>query len=133
MNLNQVTVAVRDIERSVAFYRALGLTLVVHAPHYARLVCPDGRATFSVHRVDGPGDGPIASSTVVYFECAELDATVARLVSAGIAFDTPPTDQPWLWREARVSDPDGNPLCLYHAGSNRLDPPWKVEPTTSLA
>ena len=37
-----------------------------------------------------------------------------------------PTDQPWLWREAYLNDPDGNPLCLYHAGENRLNPPWRL-------
>jgi len=34
--------------------------------------------------------------------------------------------EPWLWREARLEDPAGNVVCLYHAGSNRLDPPWRV-------
>ncbi len=129
MRLNQVTVAVRDVERSIAFYRALGLELIVQAPHYARFVCPDGRATFSVHRTDET----IASSTVVYFECDDLDATVARLAAEGLTFDAPPTDRPWLWREARLSDPDGNPLCLFHAGANRIDPPWRVEASTRLA
>jgi hypothetical protein len=34
----------------------------------------------------------------------------------------------YLWREARLSDPDGHELRLYRAGRNRLDPPWKVAP-----
>ncbi len=75
-------------------------------------------------------------STVVYFECEDLDATVARLEAAGIAFTSAPADQPWLWREARLADPDGNPICLFHAGRNRLDPPWRVQDeggTTALA
>lgn len=122
MNLNQVTIAVADIERSVAFYRTLGLELVVHADHYARFVCPQGRSTFSVHR----RAAPVASTTVVYFECDDLDATVSALQAKGLTFDGPPADQPWLWREARLSDPDGNPICLFHAGANRIDPPWRV-------
>ena len=32
----------------------------------------------------------------------------------------------WLWREARLVDPSGNVICLYHAGENRLNPPWRV-------
>jgi hypothetical protein len=55
------------------------------------------------------------------------------LTAAGLSFDTPPTDQPWLWREARLRDPDGNPLCLFHAGRNRIDPPWKVDADPQLA
>ena len=125
MRLNQVTVATHDVERAIAFYRALGLELIVQSPHYARFVCPEGRSTFSVHLASGP----IATSTVVYFECDDLDARVATLKRDGLAFDSDPADQTWLWREARLRDPDGNPICLFHAGSNRIDPPWRVEST----
>jgi hydroxymethylpyrimidine/phosphomethylpyrimidine kinase len=72
-------------------------------------------------------DGGSGSGPVVYFECEVLDRTVARLVAAGIAFESPPADQPWLWREARLRDPAGNLLCLYRAGSNRRHPPWRVK------
>lgn len=126
MRLNQVTVAVGDVERAVRFYRALGLTPVVLASYYARFVCPDGGSTFSVHL----GDRQVGSTTVVYFECDDLDETVTRLEAAGLLFDSPPTDRPWLWREARLADPDGNPICLFHAGQNRIDPPWRTEPGT---
>ena len=122
MRLNHVTVATRDVERSVAFYRALGLELVVRASHYARLVCPEGHGTFSVHLAP-----EVAATTVVYFECDDLDAKVRALQAAGLVFERGPTDEPWLWREARLADPDGNPLCLFHAGTNRLAPPWRVE------
>ena len=122
MRLNQVTVATHDVERAIAFYRALGLELIVRSPHYARFVCPEGRSTFSVHLTAEP----IASGTVVYFECDDLDERVARLAGAGLVFDSSPADQKWLWREARLKDPDGNPVCLFHAGVNRIDPPWRV-------
>jgi catechol 2,3-dioxygenase-like lactoylglutathione lyase family enzyme len=129
MRLNQVTVATHDVERSIAFYRALGLELIVHSPHYARFVCPEGRSTFSVHLTEAP----IATSTVVYFECDDLDATVRALQEKGIAFDSEPADQSWKWREARLTDPDGNPICLFCAGVNRIDPPWKIDVHTMLA
>jgi catechol 2,3-dioxygenase-like lactoylglutathione lyase family enzyme len=124
MRLNQVTVPAHDVAASVAFYRLLGLRLIVDSmPRYARLQCPDGEATLSVHRVDAPisGEGPI-----IYFECADLDAQVARLQAEGISFDAPLQDQPWLWREARLRDPAGNAVILFWAGHNRLDPPWRV-------
>ena len=25
-------------------------------------------------------------------------------------------------------DPSGNEVCLYHAGENRLSPPWRIPP-----
>ena len=123
MNLNQVTVAVTDVPRAIVFYRQLGLQLIVESlPDYARFCCPDGSATFSVSRVERVQP----SQSLIYFECNELDATVQRLQALGVQFSMLPTDQPWLWREAYLSDPDGNPLCLYFAGSNRLDPPWRL-------
>jgi predicted enzyme related to lactoylglutathione lyase len=63
---------------------------------------------------------------MIYFECDDLDARVTVLKTAGVAFDGDPVDQSWLWREARLRDPDGNRLCLYFAGENRLNPPWRV-------
>jgi catechol 2,3-dioxygenase-like lactoylglutathione lyase family enzyme len=122
LRLNQVTVAVTDIARATDFYRKLGLVPVVLADHYARFACPDGEATFSIEHASAatPGD------TVVYFECDDLDDRVTALKAAGVAFDTGPEDKDWLWREARLSDPDGNRLCLFFAGKNRLDPPWRV-------
>lgn len=122
MRLNQVTVGVADVERAVDFYRRLGLEQIVAAPHYARFACPDGGSTFSVHLV---GTVP-ASATTVYFECDDLDARVAALEAAGLLFDHGPVDQRWLWREAALRDPDGNRIILFHAGENRLDPPWRL-------
>jgi catechol 2,3-dioxygenase-like lactoylglutathione lyase family enzyme len=123
MNLNQVTLPSTDVERSTAFYRTLGFTQIVsNPPKYARFECPGG-ATFSVHHIGAVAAG---RHVIVYFECADVDATCATLAARGIAFDSAPTDQTWLWREAYLRDPDGNVLCLYHAGENRRNPPWRL-------
>lgn len=124
MNLNQITVAVSDVSRAIRFYQQLDLQLIVeNLPDYARFCCPDGQASFSLSRIEKVP----ASQTLIYFECVELDQTVARLQAQGVEFSMLPTDQPWLWREAYLQDPDGNPLCLYHAGENRLNPPWRLQ------
>lgn len=123
MNLNQVTVAVTDVARSIGFYQRLGLQLIVESlPDYARFCCPDGQASFSLSRVDQV----VPSQTLIYFECADLDQVVSELQAKGVQFSQLPTDQSWLWREAYLEDPDGNPLCLFLAGANRLNPPWKI-------
>ncbi|MEO1437570.1 MAG: VOC family protein [Bacteroidota bacterium] len=127
MNLNQVTVPSLNVKRAIAFYELLGLRLIVHTHDaYARFECPDGESTFSIHLVDHLPERE-GNGVVVYFECEDLDAQVERLQAAGIAFDVLPTDQPWLWREAHLNDPDGNSLILYYAGENRKDPPWKLK------
>ena len=122
MRLNQVTVAVTDIDAAVEFYTRLGLTPIVKSPHYARFLCPEGDSTFSVHI----GQVAASPSTVVYFENDDLDTLVKRLKEAGLNFDTDPTDERWLWREARLHDPSGNPICLFQAGPNRVNPPWRL-------
>ncbi len=121
MTLNQVTLDVTDIPRAEAFYQTLGLTLIVSSDHYARFMCPGG-ASLSVHKVDGMAPGRAG----VYFECDDLDARVAALHASGVVFDHGPINQSWLWREAWLRDPDGNRLCFYFAGENRLNPPWRV-------
>ena len=127
MRLNQVTVTVANIESATTFYQTLGLKLIVKSPHYARFMCPEGESTFSIHL----GDGPVTASTVVYFENKNLDQWVKDLQAAGMVFDSEPADQRWLWREARLRDPSGNPICLFDAGENRLNPPWRLAETES--
>ena len=118
MRLNQVTVGTADYEASVDFYTRLGLVQIVHSPPlYARFETPFGE-TFSIHQMDD-----VKSGTTVYFEVDDVDGFIAAL-------DLPllhePRDQPWLWREARLLDPSGNEICIYHAGENRRFPPWRV-------
>lgn len=124
MRLNQITLDVRDIARSKAFYRKLGFQLLVDSPHYTRFLAPDGDTTFSLHIAD---DVAVSGATL-YLETDDVDADKARLEAAGIVFDTDAVDQSYLWREAEFRDPDGHRWKLYHAGENRIDPPWRVKP-----
>jgi len=124
VNLNQITVPSLDLEKSIPFYQKLGLKLIVtSSPHYARFECPDGTSTFSLHQVS---ELPKGEGIYVYFECDNLDEHVSNLKAQGIVFDQDPTDQSWLWREARLKDLDGNQLILFYGGKNRLNPPWRV-------
>jgi len=124
VNLNQISLPARDIKASIAFYQNLGLTLIVETQIYARFELPDGDATMSLHKTDAAlGEEGI----YVYFECADLDARVEALKAKGLVFENDPEDQRWLWREAWLKDPAGNWLCLYLAGENRKDPPWRIK------
>lgn len=124
MNLNQITIPSRDLSIAVPFYEKLGLKLIVDAkPRYVRFECPNGSSTFSIHLVENLPQGDGIS---VYFELENLDEHVNALIESDLKFDLMPTDQAWLWREARLKDPDGNKLILFYAGENRLNPPWRI-------
>lgn len=124
MNLNQVTIYSDKTTETVEFFEKLGLKRIVDSlPRYARLECPDGEATLSVNEFH-PHE-PL-NNIVLYFECDDLDSEVERLRSLGLDFDEDPTDRPWLWRQAYLKDPNGNKICLYHAGGNRRNPPWRL-------
>ena len=121
--LNQVTVTGTDYERSVAFYKRLGLRqIVANAPDYARFETAGG-VTLSV-QIDP--EETIAATTAIYFECDDLDQRVEQLARSGFAFEHGPRNQPWMWREARLRDPDGNIIFFYKAGEARRFPPWRI-------
>ena len=102
----------------------LGLRLIVHSDdHYARFECPEGDSTFSLHYAEGKLD-PNGQS--LYFETSDVDTEYERLTKLGVAFDLGPTDQRWQWREAHLRDPDGHHIIIYHAGSYRKNPPWRI-------
>ncbi|MEA3058287.1 MAG: hydroxymethylpyrimidine/phosphomethylpyrimidine kinase [Sphingomonadales bacterium] len=122
--LNQVTVTGTHYRRSVEFYTQLGLKQIVdNPPDYARFETAGG-ATFSV-QIDP--EEKIIATTAVYLECEDLDERVEQLARSGIAFEHGPRNQPWMWREARLRDPDGNIIFLYKAGEARRFPPWRIE------
>ncbi len=125
MNLNQITIFSSKTTELVEFYQKLGLRLIVDSlPRYARMECPDGDATLSVHSTC---IAETDSNIVLYFECEDLDARVAELKNLGLEFEEEPKDQDWRWREAYLRDPSNNRICLFHAGENRKNPPWKVK------
>lgn len=124
MNLNQITVAVTDVEKSILFYESLGLKLIVKSlPRYARFECPGGDATFSLHQLNTANK---ECNVWIYFEVNNLDEYFEQLVAKGVSFEELPNDKPWLWREARLKDIDNNQIILYYAGENRLNPPWGI-------
>ena len=127
--LNQVTVTGTNYERSVDFYRRLGLHQIVDSPDtgYARFETAGG-ATLSV-QIDP--EEKIIPTTAIYLECDDLDARVEQLARSGVAFEHGPRNQPWMWREARLRDPDGNIIFFYKAGEHRRFPPWRISESSS--
>jgi catechol 2,3-dioxygenase-like lactoylglutathione lyase family enzyme len=123
MNFNQITLPVLNVNRAIKFYETLELNLIVRThDEYARFEFPQGDATLNLSVVD---QAPQGSGIKVFFECDDLDKKVSYLKAQEIKFESELEDQPWLWREAHLFDPDGNHLVLYRAGENRKNPPWR--------
>lgn len=124
MNLNQVTIPSLDVEKATEFYKTLGLNLIVDAlPRYVRFECPDGEATFSIHKVEKL---PQIEGITIYFEVENIEETVKDLKQKGITFTTEVLEQKWLWNEAHLYDLDNNKVIIFQAGENRKNPPWRI-------
>jgi catechol 2,3-dioxygenase-like lactoylglutathione lyase family enzyme len=112
--LGQVALTVRDVERSIAFYRdALGLPfLFAPAPTLAFLSIGDVRLMLAAPE----GDFSPGGSTVLYLKVADIDAEHAALAARGVSFmDAPhliarmPDHELWM---CFFRDPDDHVLAL---------------------
>ncbi|MFN0202666.1 MAG: HAD-IIIA family hydrolase [Bacteroidia bacterium] len=128
MLLNQLTIPVSDVALSLPFYQGFGLKAIVITEHYARLFEAKSGTTLSLMKTTGE----IVNPTVIYFETENVTHTVNDLLSKGYTFYEMPTKKAWLWEEAHLKDRDGNSICIYHAGENRLNPPWKVKDAENI-
>ena len=113
-SLGQVALTVRDVERSVAFYRdSLGLRfLFAPAPTLAFLMIGDVRLMLSRPE----GDFTPGGSSVLYLRVADIEAEHAALAARDVAFiDSPhlvarmPDHELWM---CFFRDPDGHTLAL---------------------
>lgn len=123
LEFNHVMLYVRDVGKSLGFYRdLLGFEPIeVWGSDYARLRSPKGTTTIALH-VLGKGEAmnPKQSGFRLYFEAEDLDILCKRLAAGGVKFDQMPKDMEWGWRHAYLADPDGHELSLYRAGEKRL-------------
>ena len=113
-SLGQVALTVRDVQRSVAFYREeLGLPfLFAPAPTLAFFMIGDVRLMLSAPE----GEFTPGGSTVLYLRVADIEAEHAALVAHGVSFiDAPhliarmPDHELWM---CFFRDPDGHTLAL---------------------
>lgn len=114
--------AVDDVARAAAFYvAAFGWARTVEVPVYVELALPGGmrlglyeRAGFGVNTGQLPaqvGRGEI-TSTELYLEADDLDATIARALAAGARLLSPRAPRDWGDDVAYLADPDGVVIAL---------------------
>lgn len=122
--LHTIGIVVKDMPRSIAFYRLLGLPIPEgeeHAPH----VEYENESGYSigfdteaaVKERDDQWQEPSGSGRVnLQFELEtpqHVDETYARVIAAGAGIYMAPWDAFWGQRFARVTDPDENVVSLF--------------------
>jgi catechol 2,3-dioxygenase-like lactoylglutathione lyase family enzyme len=142
-DLNQIDLVVRDMDASLAFYRALGVDIPESAiwrtasgAHHVDLAMPSGTIVHldseALARVydrgwrqpSGPCTRAVLSFRVPTRE--DVDRIHAHLMGLGHRSAQPPYDAFWGSRYAIVEDPDGNHIGLMSPrdeGRNSPPPP----------
>ena len=113
----------RDLERSIAFYRLLGLSVPDPGMPHVAVELPGGNSLSldTEQTIAGmhPGWVPPSSEAsrlalaLGVGSPAEVDALFEKVTAAGHAGPLPPYDAPWGMRYATVADPDGNWVDLF--------------------
>jgi catechol 2,3-dioxygenase-like lactoylglutathione lyase family enzyme len=119
--LNQLNLAVQDMDATLAFYRRLGLTIDADAgSQHVSVELPTGMiiefdSTQFVPQWDAGWKGATGGSAVLGFSVPSREAVddiYADLTGAGYGAHQPPYDAFWGARYAIVDDPDGSGIGL---------------------
>jgi catechol 2,3-dioxygenase-like lactoylglutathione lyase family enzyme len=122
--LNAIGIVVSDMERSIRFYRLLGLE-VPETPREGHVdaFLPNGVRFMLDSEEVVKGFRPdwtraTGNQLALAFECdnpAQVNELYARAVEAGFHGEKEPWDAFWGQRYAQLADPDGVPVDLYAA------------------
>jgi catechol 2,3-dioxygenase-like lactoylglutathione lyase family enzyme len=132
-SFDQVNLVVRDMDRTVAFYRRLGVEIDAPAgAEHVNVRFENGlRLEFDVVPFaamwDSGSTGATGGTAVIGFSCAsraEVDELYERMTASGAPGRQPPYDAFWGARYAMVEDPDGNPVGVM----SPIDPERRVWP-----
>jgi lactoylglutathione lyase len=111
---------VADLERSLAFYTAVGYEVVGSVPetpfgHLTLLKLPDDDFV-TIELVHNPSNSEVdlgSGLNHLVIQVASMDATITELAASGIDADTPGSpDGSEDFRTAWITDPDGNRIEL---------------------
>ena len=124
MKLNAIGLLCADIEKSLAFYRMLGVAFGEYDPdegHYSADIGGGIRLMLDSHQVAemfvqdfaAPQGNDLITLAVEFDEPAAVDEAFTALTGAGHAAVREPFEAFWGQRYVTVADPDGNPVDLY--------------------
>ena len=110
--ISAVTLACADMDRSVAFYEALGFRVLAGGRGTPFTTFDGGQGGFvNLQLVPGGRDAADVWGRVIFW-VADVDAMHERVLGAGLRPEMPPADAPWGERYFHVRDPDGHELSF---------------------
>lgn len=113
MELAYVNVFVGDLARAVAFYaEVLGLALEHRTEEHGYASFAAGPVRLGLAVAGADQASLVGRHTGVGFATDDLVSEHRRLCDRGVAFEMPPTRQPWGGFMAMFTDPDGNVYYL---------------------
>jgi catechol 2,3-dioxygenase-like lactoylglutathione lyase family enzyme len=121
-HLNAVGIVASDLERTIRFYRLLGVDVPepTESGHIDALLPNGVRLMFDREEVilsfRPDWKRETGNQISLAFECAspaEVDEAYARVVGEGFDGEKEPWDAFWGQRYAQLLDPDGVPVDLY--------------------
>ena len=108
-SISAVTLAVRDMARSVRFYQAAGFQLLYGGPEgdFTSFRAGQGYLNLTL----GAGYEPHWWGRVI-FHVSNVDEAYSMVIAGGLTTDTMPQDAPWGERYFHLTDPDGHELSF---------------------
>lgn len=110
-SISAITLAVSDMARSVAFYRALGFTPFAGDERSAFTTFRAGPGFINLQRDLEHSPMPAIWGRVIFW-VDDVDAVHRRAVAAGYSPEMEPTDAQWGERYFHIHDPDGHELSF---------------------
>jgi predicted lactoylglutathione lyase len=141
----QINIVVRDMQRSVAFYRLLGVAFDEVGPewaewarHHMNGMVPDGvhvdldSVAFAKQWNPGLDETKLGSGMMPIFHVAsreDVDRVHARAITAGHRSHKAPEDAFWGARYAIIEDPDGRSVGVMSSIDDAMRRPPPPLPT----
>ena len=121
MSLDAIGIACKDTQRSMNFYKQLGLSFKEFGEGHCEATSPSGVRimldSFDLLKKINPAwEQPIHSGITLAFvqsSPSEVDKLHAQLTQAGAVSIKEPWDAFWGQRYSSVRDPDGNQVDLF--------------------